>query len=352
MKEKEVKKNKGKKKKSSNVFSNYREVKSKRAIEWEKTRPKAYSEYRKRWVEYPKELKIPGFPMHMDLEASSFCNLSCPFCARTIRVKKGTWRENKHFDLGLFKKIIDEGAREGLCAINLNNYGEPLLNPHIVEMVAYAKSKGILDVFFHTNGVLLSRKMSKRLIAAGLDRIVISFDTPYKEKYEQLRVGARYEQVLDNIKGLFDERKKLKSITPLIRINMIQFPDLTEKEMGDMKKNFLPICDSIGLLALDDYLKTTDVEFKEGYKSKFICAQIISRLTIFENGDVMPCCMDIDGELKLGNAKTSLLKDLWNSKKLKGLRDSHFKGEFYKVLACRRCEWAIKEDLRLRKEQN
>jgi radical SAM protein with 4Fe4S-binding SPASM domain len=216
-------------------------------------------------------------------------------------------------------------------------------------MVKYAKSKGLLDVFFHTNGVLLSKELSKKLIMAGLDRIMISFDTPYKEKYEKRRVGAKYEQVLANIKGLFEERKKLKSITPLIRINMIQFPDLTKKEMQDMKKQFLPISDAIGLLALDDYIQKTDAIFEEGYKSKFICPQIISRLTVFENGDVMPCCVDIDGELKLGNVKTDKLKSLWNSAKLKEIRDMHFKGEFYKIPACRKCEWAIKEDLRLRR---
>jgi radical SAM protein with 4Fe4S-binding SPASM domain len=265
-------------------------------------------------------------------------------------VKKGIWRENKNMSFELFKKIIDEGAREGLYAINLNNYGEPTINPHLVDMVKYAKSKGILDVFFHTNGVLLTKELSKKLIEAGFDRIMISVDSPYKEKYEKQRVGAKYEAVMQNIKDLFEERKKLGSDSPLIRVNMIKFPDLTEKELDDMKKLFLGLADVIGFLELDDNLldKKQNPDFPKGYKSKFICPQIISRLTVLEYGAVCPCCVDIDATLKLGDANKDSLKELWNSKQLANLRKLHFSGRFYDNPTCRACDWALKEDMKLR----
>lgn len=346
------------KKNSSDVFANYKEIKTDRALEWEKTRSEAYKEYRKKWVEYPKNLTIPNFPMHMDIELSSFCNLRCPFCARTERVKAGVWRKNKNMELETFKKIIDEGAKEGLCAINLNNYGEPLINPDIIEMVRYAKSKGILDVFFHTNGVLLNREMSQNLIEAGLDRIVISVDTPYKEKYEKLRVRAKYDEVMKNIQDMFDVRKEMNSITPLIRINMIRFPDQSDQEIEDMKTLFLDKIDVLGFLELDDHKdelnkdKKKDPDlFPTGYKSKFICSQLISRFTILENGDVCPCCIDIDATLRLGDANTDSLKGLWESKKLQELRRIHMEGKFYMIPTCRNCDWAVKEDRRLRNEE-
>lgn len=343
------------KKKSANIFANYTEVKTERALEWERSRSEEYKEYRRKWVEYPKELKVPDFPMHMDLEITSFCNLRCPFCARTERVNKGVWRQNKNMELEMFKKIINEGAKEGLCAINMNNYGEPLINPDIVEMVKYAKSKGILDVFFHTNGVLLKKDLAKKLIEAGLDRIMISVDSPYKEKYEKLRVRAKYDEVIQNIQDFFDVREELGSITPLIRINMIKIPGVTEQELEDTKKLFLDKVDVIGFLELDDHKdelnpqKKQDPElFPAGYKSKFVCPQLISRMTVLEYGAVCPCCIDIDATLKLGDAKTDSLKDLWNSKKLQELRRIHMEGKFYTIPACRGCDWAVKEDLRLR----
>ena len=54
-----------------------------------------------------------------------------------------------------FKKIIDEGAPKGLRAINLNNFGESFYNKNLVKMIAYAKSKGVLDVMLHTNGTVM-----------------------------------------------------------------------------------------------------------------------------------------------------------------------------------------------------
>lgn len=345
---------KKKEKKTSNVYAGFSEIRTKRVAAWikEKRNSKAYRKYRQNWEEYPKQLKIPDFPMHLDIESSSNCNLRCPMCARTVRVNKGIWRKNQSIDLELFKKIIDEAAKEGVCALNLNNFGEPLINPHLAKMVKYAKSKGIIDVFFHTNAVLLTKKISRALIEAGLDRIVISIDSPYKEKFERIRIGTNYELVVQNLKGLFEVRKEMNSLSPLIRINMIKFPDLTKKEVNDMKKKFLGIVDSIGFLELYETNpdKTKKVEFPHEYKSKFICPQLISRLSILENGDVAPCCVDIDANMKLGNVKEKSLKEMWTGSKLNELRKIHFKGKFFEIPTCRNCDWAVAEDKRLRNE--
>ena len=72
-----------------------------------------------------------------------------------------------------FKKIVDEGATNGLYAIKLGYLGEPLICKDIVKMVAYAKDKGIVDVMFNTNGALLTKSMSEKLIKAVIDKIFI-----------------------------------------------------------------------------------------------------------------------------------------------------------------------------------
>jgi radical SAM protein with 4Fe4S-binding SPASM domain len=125
-----------------------------------------------------------------------------------------------------------------------------------------------------------------------------------------------------------------------------------------MKDNFLKKADVLGFLELDDH--TNDLNpakkddesnakmFPPGYKSKFVCSQLISRLTILEYGAVCPCCIDIDATLKLGDANTEKLKDIWNSKKLKELRKLHIEGKFYAIPTCRTCDWALKEDNKLR----
>ena len=107
----------------------------------------AFREYRRKWEEWPRTFTIGEFPLHRDIEATCLCNLHCPFCATSYEPIGG--RGFMSFET--FKKIIDEGEEYGLCAIKLNSggCGEPMLNKLLPEMVAYAKSKGVMDVNFN-----------------------------------------------------------------------------------------------------------------------------------------------------------------------------------------------------------
>lgn len=126
-----------------------------------------------------------------------------------------------------FKKIMDEGAEYGLCAIKLNSggRGEPLLNKLLPEMVAYAKTKGIMDVYFNTNATMLSRDIGEKLIQAGLDRLSISLEGTNAEVYEKYRVGASFERVLKNIKEFIKRRDEMNVEKPLVRIQTIALPE-------------------------------------------------------------------------------------------------------------------------------
>lgn len=78
-------------------------------------------------------------------------------------------------DWNLYQRIIDEGKEHSLPSVKLSVGGEPLLHPDIIKMVKYAKKNGIIDIYFNTNAVLLTREISEGLIAVALNRISISF---------------------------------------------------------------------------------------------------------------------------------------------------------------------------------
>lgn len=148
---------------------------------------KEFLEYRRRWYEFPTNFIVGGFPIHLDIETTNVCNLRCPFCATTFK----NWGPYKRgfLDLSLFERIIDEGADNGLCSVKLSLRGEPLLHPDIAEMVAYAKKRDIIDIYFNTNGMLLTEEISKELIDAGLDIISVSFEGYAKDVYEKYKVA-------------------------------------------------------------------------------------------------------------------------------------------------------------------
>ena len=89
---------------------------------WLETKSKRYNEYRRKWTENPANFINEGFPLNLDIEASSACNLLCPMCSRTIdmNVPGGGKRASKHFDYSLYTRLIDEAAEMGVYALKLN----------------------------------------------------------------------------------------------------------------------------------------------------------------------------------------------------------------------------------------
>jgi len=292
----------------------------------EKSFSKEYFAYRKKWQENPQNQTVGDFPLHLDIESTNACNLRCPMCGRN-------WMKEKigYIDWGLFKKIIDEATKYYLPSIKLNYRGEPLLHPDIAKMVKYAKEKGILEVQFNTNGVLLTEEKAEKLIDAGLDRIIFSFDAANKKTYEKIRKGSDYEKVINNIKNLVKIRNGKKLKRPLMRVQMVKMSE-NEKEVEDFIKMWLPIANRVNVSTERKPL---------GTKKKiehFACPQIWQRLMICWDGEARMCCGDWYGEINLGNVKKMALHEIWHGKKISEIRKIHSEGKFNEIPVCSRCE--------------
>jgi MoaA/NifB/PqqE/SkfB family radical SAM enzyme len=235
------------------INDNYHEIyHSNYYTKWFDSKSERYKEYRRKWAENPKDFVDEGYPLNLDIEASSACNLSCPMCPRTVakKSKNKPVRRSGHFDFELYKRLIDEAAELGVYAVKLNWLGEPLMNPRIVDMVRYAKEKGIEDVIMNTNAVLLTEKMSKDLIDAGVDRIFFSFDSHEKEVYERIRVGACYDEVLRNITRFKKIREEMGSQNPTTRVSMVLLPE----NKGSIEAFVSLFKDIVDVVAYDDFI--------------------------------------------------------------------------------------------------
>jgi len=135
------------------------------------------------------------------VEATNRCNLECRTCIRN------GWNEPLgQMDSATFSCVID-----GLRAfpppptIFFGGFGEPLAHPNIIEMVAQAKALGG-RVELITNGILLTKDVSRRLITAGLDLLWVSLDGATPESYADVRLGAALPELLANLKAFRDAR--------------------------------------------------------------------------------------------------------------------------------------------------
>jgi MoaA/NifB/PqqE/SkfB family radical SAM enzyme len=136
------------------------------------------------------------------VEPTTLCNLACRTCVRNA------WDEPMgHMAPEIYERLMTGlGRVPSLQKVAFWGFGEPLLHPNIVEMVAQAHALGARTELI-TNGLLLNPDMAHRLIDAGLDTVVVSVDGVSDQAYADVRVGAELGLVRRNLDALRDIRR-------------------------------------------------------------------------------------------------------------------------------------------------
>lgn len=298
----------------------------------EKTSSSDYCEYRRKWEDNPNNFITGEFPIHIDIETTTACNLKCFMCFQSYDPPKPAKMSTE-----MIKKIIDEGAENNLCSIKLQYRGEPLTDVRIPEIVNYAKSRGILEVMFNTNATLLSEEKAYNLIKAGLDKIICSVDGCTKEVYENVRIGGKFEVVLQNIKTMQKLKKELGVDKPVVRVQMVDTPR-NHEEIDHYIPFWSEIADEVAIEDMLDWDQTSE-DLREF--PSFACAQLWQRLIILADGTVLPCCRSTSGGnmvlYSVGNIHEMSLKEIWTGDRMNYLRELHKSGNSDRVKLCRLC---------------
>ena len=272
--------------------------------------------YRAKWNYYPKYNIVPKFPFHVDIETTDACNLRCIMCVHGTTGVPNPGMIDKNFAKGL----IDQVASYGGYSIKFNWRGEPSLHKDLIELVRYAKQKGILEVQMNTNGIPYNETKIRGLIEAGLDRIIFSVDGASKETYEKIRVGAKYEKLVENIKAFYSLRKELGKSKPLIRVQMVKMNE-NKDEVESFLKMWKPYVDDIKVNNVTDRGQGNALTAGDRISvGRTRCPQPWQRMVVAYDGTVMPCCADWYMKWIIGDAKKSDLKEIWKSQKMRKLR--------------------------------
>jgi len=289
---------------------------------------KEYRQYRRSWIELPEKFIIRDFPMHLDIETTSCCNLKCTFCDKLPLLKKN---QLGYIEFDLYKKIIDEGREHKLWGVKLSYRGEPLLHKDICKMVHYAKKNGILDVYFNTNGMLLNEEVSNELIDAGLNRISISIEGVDAESFEQKRIGAKFDVIKKNIELLLNLRSKKNVNYPKIRIQTLHASGFDLEQYG---KYWAKFCDEVAAVDYKDESKR-----ENGLVYDWACPQLWQRMTIEWDGTILPCNNDDLRLLSPGNAKDKTIHGCWHDARINKIRQLHKQGLSHEIEDCNGCPW-------------
>lgn len=310
--------------------------------------PEEYDKYREMWRRASSLSEVPDFPIQIDFELNDSCNYSCPMC--TYSSESENDKEKKSwFDFDIYKRFISEGVKRGLKSVRLNYINEPLMRRDITKFISYARESGLLDIYFSTNGSLLTEKVSGELIGAGLLRLQVSIDAATKETYDKIRPGGDFQNVLNNIDKFLQIRNEMGSVLPTLRINFVK-TEANAHELPLFIEYWENKADAIGIQDFIDIGNFIPNELAGDNTSDFKCNQPFCHLTIRSNGDILPCCAFYGAQMPIGKVKTSdsittkhaeltdsTIIDIWMSKELIRLREIHKNGEYWKNPVCRKC---------------
>jgi len=269
-----------------------------------------------RWHYYPRLQYVSRFPDHVDIEISSACNMKCPMCY-TITDDFKQKVQKKFMGMDLFKQIVDECAEYKIYSIRISLRGEPFIHKNAVEMIKYAKDKGIKEVSSLTNGLALTPSFFKAVMEAGLDWLTISFDG-LGQVYERIRQPAKFEEAYEKIKAYKQIKEKACSLKPVLKIQTV-WPAIKDnsREYFDC---FEPYVDNIAINPLVDYLhKDKNIL----YVDDFVCPVLYQRLVIGSDGKALLCSNDEFCLHPLGDVNKESLYDIWHGAKLTEARNVH-----------------------------
>jgi len=295
-----------------------------------------YKENRKLWVEYAKNQQVSNYPLHVDIELASVCNLQCPMCY-TISPEFKKKVNATLMEYGLFTKLVDECAAGGVYSIRLSFRGESFLHKRIVDCVRYAKQKGIKEVSTLTNGVRLDEEMFKEIMDAGIDWITISFDG-LGATYEQIRSPAKYQRAVEKIANYAKIKKDAGRVKPVIKVQSI-LPAI-ERNPQEFYDVFSSIADMVSANPLIDFMQTKrDMPKIEN----FSCPQIYQRLVVGADGLCMMCANDEEGRIIVGDANRQSLHEIWHGEEMTRVRNIHRRcAGAVELSACAECYLPLK----------
>jgi len=300
--------------------------------------------YRKNWLEYCHLKKEENFVPHLEIELNYSWNLKCPMCTWAMENEQQLRKD--WFSFEDYKRLLKEAVENGTKSLTLTYINEPLIREDISQFIRYAADIGVIDILITTNGTLLTKEVSKKLIDSGLTKINISLDAVTEETYNKIRVGGDFKKTIKNIFDFLKVREDMCKKIPKLGVNFAR-TKLNDHEYQDFIKFWKDKADLIVVQNMINpfaegkfYNPSKNNVFKKSEKpipKKFHCPEPFKRMTVRPNGDVLPCCSFYAVDIPVGNWKNNTLTEIWNSEKMKNIRRTHKKGDYYSIKACKLC---------------
>jgi MoaA/NifB/PqqE/SkfB family radical SAM enzyme len=282
-------------------------------------------------------------PPILRLGITNRCSARCSYCPREIIHASGTG----YMDFELYKSLIDYAAGNSITDVGYSLWGEPLLHPRFIEMLAYASGRG-LNVRLSTNCIVMTNELADRILEYPLNSVEISMDGFSRKEYADGKGVDQYERARNNAIYFFDRaREKKHSAVFNIHfvdagnvsfVNKIRFVRFWKQKLKGLKyatsfyyepHNWagtrMDVLEKLG--AVDRLLSKMELK-----KPCFF----LKGLSVNWDGTVIVCGNNPLPDSVLGNAKSESLDMLYAKPKRMEYLEAHEKGTF-DMPGCDKC---------------
>ncbi len=270
------------------------------------------------------------------VEITNKCNLNCSFCSKSNKKKK-------EMNITEFENVLKK-IDTYTDYIYLHVKGEPLLHSHFRDILALSK-KYHKQVNITTNGTLLRTRLDDIVSSNIVRQLNISMQSMVNESYLN-DILESVEYILNNSKIQIVlrfwalENNRFSSLQNDIIKKIITYFNFDNKVIGEIKeKNNITLCDRL-YLNKEPLFVWPSLE-NDCYNEVGKCYGLKTHVGILSDGTVVPCCLDAEGIINLGNIFDEDFDDIMNSKRSQNMI-KYFNDNKVCESLCKKCSFKDK----------
>ncbi len=266
------------------------------------------------------------------LEISNLCNLTCSFCP-------GTRRKGRRLSEEEFSQLLPK-LRPWTDYLYFHLMGEPLCHPLLERFLDLAGNTGF-KVILTTNGSLLENRQDILLKANGLYKVNISLHAfeandltmPFEDYLRQcFAFGQAAQGKCLVVYRLWNQGGADKQNAAILEALEQAFPNPWQEGRKGIR-----IGDGV-YLEYGDKFDWPDLTAEDGGDRVF-CYGLRDQIGVLCDGTVVPCCLDHEGDLALGNLFTQSMEEILDSTRAKAIYSGFQRRKATEAL-CRKCGYA------------
>ena len=237
------------------------------------------------------------------LEITNICNLKCSFCPSNRRKKE-------EMSLDTFKEILPR-LKDYTDYLYFHLMGEPLVHSHINEFIDLATVKFGFKINITTNGYLINK---------------IENNTNIHQLNISLQAIKSDEEIDIYLQNIFTAVNKLHKHGTIIVYRLWNEQASSKKIIEKLEKYYKTNLNGNNKMQDNIYLDR-EIPFiwpdlnNNYYNEEGSCMGLRSHIGILVNGDIVPCCLDYNGTIILGNILNDKIDDILKGKRAKNIQD-------------------------------